>query len=116
MGLHVIQTVTDVVTDGVTWVHEGGRFSALHASPFGHTFVLIFSSGCDSLHLNVNEAGALNVRTLGICVLPFAMFMDGFSGEVNFQKASSHNNGLNCARLQLGSRGPPRKGWKLELA
>ena len=40
------------------------------------------------MHLNVNEAGALNVRTLGICVLPFAMFMDGFSGEVNFQKAS----------------------------
>jgi hypothetical protein len=40
------------------------------------------------LHLNVNEAGALNVRTLGICVLPFAMFKDGFSGEVNFQKAS----------------------------
>jgi hypothetical protein len=40
------------------------------------------------LHLAVNETGALNVRTLGICVLPFAMFMDGFSGEVNFQKAS----------------------------
>ena len=40
------------------------------------------------MHLAVNETGALNVRTLGICVLPFAMFKDGFSGEVNLQKAS----------------------------
>ena len=40
------------------------------------------------MRLNVNEAGALNVRTLGICVLPFAMFKDGFSGEMNSQKAS----------------------------
>lgn len=42
------------------------------------------AAGCDSLHLSVDEAGAFNVRTLGQCVLPYAMYRDGFAGDVNF--------------------------------
>ena len=80
---------------------------------FSDTLLFRFvSSGCDSLHLFVNEAGALSVRTLGNCVLPYAMFKDGFTGEVNFEKSSS------CVFLTIVpmSSGVPDVGNFLELA
>ena len=40
--------------------------------------------GCDSLHVSVDEAGAFNTRTLGTCILPFAMFKCGFTGDISF--------------------------------